>query len=95
MRSNVENAAAKLKSYLGPWGFQTSSMTFDDIAYLSKRAFNVPGKTILEIAFAVERLSKEERGARVREAVREHWPDPIAFLPATAPVRKKLAQDRF
>ncbi len=90
---NTENAANKLRQYLGTWGCQVRLLDFDELLEVSKMTFDVPGRTLLEVASAVERLGKVERSARVREALRKHWPEPTKLWPAGGNARKLLAKE--
>lgn len=92
-RSSIGNADKKLREYLGAWGCQTRMLSPDSLIDTAKLAFDVPGRSITEVTDAVSLLGTRERSARVREAVRKHWPTPNVLWPANAPVRKLLKKE--
>ncbi len=93
MRSNVENAANKLRQYLGTWGCRVGMLDYDELLEVARMTFDVPGRTLLEVAMAVDKLGKVERSARAREAIRKHWPEPTVLWPAGGNARKLLAKE--
>lgn len=88
----MEKYANMLRQYLGPYGFQTKWLDYENLLETAKLSFDVQGKNIVEVAVAVQNLGRAERSARVKEAVRRHWPTPNVILPANAPVRKSLSR---
>lgn len=89
---NPGQAAEKLKHLLGPYGCQSSKLEWDDLTAVAKLAFDVPGRTISDVATNASRLSAKERSARVKEAILKHWPEPTVLWPAKAPVRKWIGK---
>lgn len=89
----MEKYANKLRQYLGTWGCQTKMLDYDHLVETAKLAFDVQGKNVVDVAVAVEKLGTRERSARVREAMRKHWPTPNVLWPAHANARKELAKD--
>jgi hypothetical protein len=91
----IEGAYGKqLRGFLGTWGCQTQHLDDEDLLDVAKRAFDVPGKSIVAVTIAVDRLGRAERSARIREAMRKHWPEPSRLWPANAPVRRLLAAEQ-
>lgn len=88
-----EQHAEKLRRFLGPWGCQTALLDYEGLLDVSKRAFDVPGTNLVDVAVAVDRLSPVERRVRVRLAIRKHWPEPSRIWPAHANVRKALGRE--
>ena len=86
-----DKCAETLRQHLGPYGFQVRKLDYDSLFEVAKMAFNVPGRSLVDVAFAVKGLGTRERSARVKEAVLKHWPTPTVLLPRDAPVRKWLA----
>jgi hypothetical protein len=86
----MQRYADMIRMYLGPWGFQGGRLDHDGLIEIGKLAFDVPGRSLDDVAMAIKRLGTRERSARVREAVRRHWPAPTVLLPADAPVRRML-----
>jgi len=93
LKSGIEKYANMLRQYLGPWGCRTRLLGYDELLEVSKMAFDVPGHNLPEVATRVQVLGTRERSARVREAIRRHWPTPNHLWPADAPVRRSLAKE--
>lgn len=83
-----EKAAETLRQHLGPYGCQTKRMDYESLLEVAKMAFDVPGRNIVDVAYAVKGLGTRERSARVKEAILKHWPEPTVLWPRDAPVRK-------
>jgi len=89
--NGLERYANRLRQFLGPWGCQTRFLDYDELLDVAKLTFDVPGRNLVEVAVAVTKLGRVERQARVKEAIRKHWPEPTVLWPKDAPVRRKLA----
>lgn len=85
--------AQKIRQFLGTWGCQTRKLDDDALLVIAKMAFDVPGKDHVAVAVAIINLGKVERSARIREAIRRHWPEPTRLWPRSAPARKLLKKD--
>lgn len=89
----MEKYANKLRQYLGAWGCQSGLLDYEELLEVVKMTFDVPGRNLVDVAVAVQNLGTRERSARVREAIRKHWPEPTKLWPSGAPVRKLLAKE--
>lgn len=67
-------------------------LDFEELLEVAKMTFDVPGRNLMDVAMAVERLGRIERSARVREAILKHWPEPTRLWPANGNARKLLAK---
>lgn len=94
MRTSPGNADKKLREYLGVWGCQTRMLDPDALVEVAGMTFDVPGQSLERVARAIDALGRVERSARVREAIRKHWPEPTILWPVHAPVRKLLAKSQ-
>jgi hypothetical protein len=88
---SYETYAQQLRQFLGTWGCQTRFLDYDDLYEVAKMTFDVPGINLVDVAAAVTQLGRVERSARVKEAIRKHWPEPTMVWPKDAPVRRRLA----
>lgn len=68
-------------------------LDYEGLLDVSKRAFDVPGTNLVDVAAAIDRLGPAERRVRVRLAIRKHWPEPSRLWPAHAPVRQALGRE--
>jgi hypothetical protein len=89
----MEKYAQMLRQYLGSMGCKVSMLGAEELIEVSKLAFDVPGRNIVEIAAKVRNLGPRERSARVREAIRKHWPEPTVLWPAHGNARKLLKKE--
>lgn len=89
----MEKYAQMLRQYLGSMGCKVSMLGPDDLLEVSKLAFDSPGRNIVEVAVKVRNLGPRERSARVRSAIRTHWPAPTVLWPAQGNARKLLAKE--
>jgi hypothetical protein len=89
----MERYAESLRRHLGAWGCQVSLLDYDQLADVGRLTFDVPGRNVVEVAVAVKYLGRSERSARVREAIRKHWPSPNRLWPANSNARKLLAKE--
>jgi hypothetical protein len=89
----MEKYAQMLRQYLGSMGCKVGMMGPEDLLEVSKIAFDMPGKNIVEVATKVRNLGARERSARVRDAIRTHWPEPTVLWPAQGNARKLLAKE--
>lgn len=85
-----EQWAEQLRRYLAPFGCQTRLLDYDNLLETAKMAFDVQGANVVDVAYHVRGLGKRERSARVKEAIRKHWPTPNNLWPANSPVRRSL-----
>jgi hypothetical protein len=89
----MEKYAEMLRRYLGCMGCKVGMLDYDELLEISKMTFDVPGKTIPEVATKIQNLRPRERSVRVREAIRKHWPEPTVLWPAQGNARKLLAKE--
>lgn len=89
----MEKYANQLRQYLGAWGCKSGLLDYEELLEVAKMTFDVPGRTLVEVAVAVQGLGTRERSARAREAIRKHWPEPTKLWPVSSPVRKMLAKE--
>lgn len=89
----MEKYANMLRQYLGAMGCKVSLLGPEELIDVAKMTYDVPGKNLVEIAVAIHKLTPRERSARVREALRKHWPEPTKLWPAQGNGRKLLAKE--
>jgi len=92
MKTDMQSASIKIKAFLGTWGCQSGLLEGYELIDVAKKTFDVPGRTLAEVAISIDRLGRTERRARAREAIRKYWPEPSWLWPAAAPIRKSLAK---
>jgi len=90
----MEKHAQMLRQYLGSMGCKTGMLDYEELLEVSKMAFNVPGRNLVEVAVKVQNLGSRERSARVREAILKHWPEPTILWPAQGNARKMLKRSQ-
>jgi hypothetical protein len=89
----MEKAAQTIRQYLGPFGCQTKMLDYERLLETAKLAFDVSGTNLIDVAYKVKGLGTRERSARVKEAIRTHWPTPNVLWPANCPVRRSLSKE--
>lgn len=89
----MEKYAQMLRQYLGSMGCKVGMLGAEELLEVAKLAFDMPGANIVEVATRVQNLGPRERSARVREAIRNHWPKPTVLWPAQGNARKLLAKE--
>jgi hypothetical protein len=90
---NFDQYAQMLRQYLGSMGCKASMLDYEELLEVSKLAFDMPGTNLIALAVKVKALGPNERSARVREAIRKHWPEPTILWPAQGNARKLLAKE--
>lgn len=89
----MEKYAQMLRQYLGSMGCKPSMLSYEELLEVSRMAFDMPGRDLVDVAVKVQNLGPRERSARVREAIRKHWPEPTVLWPAQGNGRKLLAKE--